>query len=100
MISYRGDKYVVGKKFIIENEKYTFKRRSKNGLVFETSDNKIKVFTENELTDKENKSVIMEKVKQELIFPYATISMKMAKIGQTFSTSLHLESMLNLSFLT
>ena len=66
MISYRGDKYVVGKKFIIENEKYTFKRRSKNGLVFETSDNKIKVFTENELTDKENKSVIMEKVKQEV----------------------------------
>ena len=66
MISYRGDKYVVGKKFIIENENYTFKRRSKNGLVFETSDNKIKVFTENELTDKENKKVIMEKVKQEV----------------------------------
>lgn len=66
MISYRGDKYVVGKKFIIENENYTFKRRSKNGLVFETSDNKIKVFTENELTDKENKRVIMEKVKQEV----------------------------------
>ena len=66
MISYRGDKYVVGKKFIIENENYTFKRRSKNGLVFETSDNKIKVFTENELTNKENKKVIMEKVKQEV----------------------------------
>lgn len=66
MISYRGDKYVVGKKFIIENENYTFKRRSKNGLVFETSDNKIKVFTENELTEKENKKVIMEKVKQEV----------------------------------
>ena len=66
MISYRGDKYVVGKKFIIENENYTFKRRSKNGLVFETSDNKIKVFTENELTDIENKKVIKEKVKQEV----------------------------------
>jgi len=66
MISYRGDKYVVGKKFIIENENYTFKRRSKNGLVFETSDNKIKVFTENELAKIENKKIIMEKVKQEV----------------------------------
>lgn len=66
MISYRGDKYVTGKKFLIENEAYTFKRRSKNGLVFETSDNKIKVFTEDELTNKENKKVFMEKVKQEV----------------------------------
>lgn len=66
MISYRGDKYVVGKKFMIENETYTFKRKSKNGLVFETADNKIKVFTESELTKKENNKALMEKVKQEV----------------------------------
>jgi hypothetical protein len=66
MISYRGDKYVTGKKFIIENETYTFKRRSKNGLVFESCDNKIKVFTEDYLTKQNNKKMIMEKVKQEV----------------------------------
>ena len=66
MISYRGDKYVTGKKFKINNESYTFKRKSKNGLVFEASDSKIKVFTESELEKSENKRIMMEKVKQEV----------------------------------
>lgn len=66
MITYKGDIYVTGKKFIIDNEPYTFKRRSKNGLVFESCDNSIKVFTEDYLSKERNKKIMLEKVKQEV----------------------------------
>lgn len=37
MISYKGDKFVKGKKFMLENEVVTFIKKSSKGYVVESS---------------------------------------------------------------
>ena len=43
MITYRGDKFVRGKKFIIEEKEYVFVKESKGQLIFEAQNETIKL---------------------------------------------------------
>lgn len=43
MITYRGDKFVRGKKFMIENQEYTFVKESKGQLIFEAQNETLKL---------------------------------------------------------
>lgn len=40
MITYKGDRFVKGKRFIYESNEIKFITKSKKGFVFESSDNK------------------------------------------------------------
>ena len=46
MITYKGDIFVKGKKFILEEQVLTFQTKSKKGFVFNTEDGKTKVLEE------------------------------------------------------
>lgn len=40
MITYKGDRFVKGKKFLLDEQVVTFKTISKKGYIFEGSENK------------------------------------------------------------
>ena len=46
MITYKGDRFVKGKKFIMDEQVLTFQTKSKKGFVFNTTDGKNKVLEE------------------------------------------------------
>lgn len=46
MITYKGDRFVKGKKFIMDEQVLTFQTKSKKGFVFNTVDGKNKVLEE------------------------------------------------------
>lgn len=43
MITYRGDKFVRGKKFTIDEKEYVFVKESKGQLIFEAQNETIKL---------------------------------------------------------
>ena len=63
MLTYRGDKFVKGKKFKINESEYYFNRRDDDKLVFNTIDSKPFIITEEEFNKAEN--ILTEKINQE-----------------------------------
>lgn len=64
MLTYRGDKFVKGKKFKINEIMYSFSKRENNKLIFESVSDKSKLtITEDEFNEAER--VLTEKINQE-----------------------------------
>ena len=64
MLTYRGDKFVRGKKFTINESLYRFAKRDEEKLIFESvSDGSKFIMTEDEFNEAER--VLTEKINQE-----------------------------------
>ena len=63
MLTYRGDRFVKGKKFKIDENDYRFSKRDGDKLIFESTSNKTLTITEDEFLEKER--LLTEKINKE-----------------------------------